>query len=180
MTPPCRLSCGDRARGQHLEAHGPRGSRLTGVVRHEPADVQLLHGGQVKPIERPAVSLASCSMLAEGHVEHRRAQAVEPEGLGLAKLGQLLPETPPARRSRPRNSSTQRTGRFPPTRACHAACLAGSKRLRARRGVTNRTRRATGFASRVIRISPSVSSIASARGHRCRRSRTVSVFMREE
>ena len=38
---------------------------------------------------------------------------------------------------------------------------------------------ATGFASRVMRLAPSVSSMASAWGHRWRKSSTVIVFMAE-
>lgn len=78
------------------------------------------------------------------------------------------------------NSSTQRMVRRPPTLACHRACRRGSKRLRAASTSRTRTSLATGFPSRVMVISFSRSSIASAFGQRWRRSRTVMVFMAQD
>ena len=73
--------------------------------------------------------------------------------------------------------STQGVAPRPLIFCCHSACIAGSKRGRASVGVAMRASLPIGCASRVTRISPSTCSAFSVSGQRCRRSRTVTLFM---
>jgi hypothetical protein len=76
--------------------------------------------------------------------------------------------------------STQRETRLPLTFRCHLPCATGSNRFRRFFGGVNLTSLATGLESRVMMISRSLRSSASASGQRWRRSLTLKVFMSED
>jgi hypothetical protein len=81
------------------------------------------------------------------------------------------------RSARFRASASSVRNIFPPaTFFCQRACAATSQRGRLSFCTSSRTSLATGFESRVIRISFSTSNAASASGQRCRKSRIVMVF----
>ena len=50
-------------RSADLESQHSRPGRLGDVVGHEATDVELLHGGEVKTIERATVEIAGAPML---------------------------------------------------------------------------------------------------------------------
>ena len=55
--------CSMVTRSADLESQHSRPGRLGDVVGHEATDVELLHGGEVKTIERATVEIAGAPML---------------------------------------------------------------------------------------------------------------------
>lgn len=75
---------------EDLEPHASGANGLSGIVRHEAAETELFHSGQVKTVQQAAVRLACVSLVAKSHPEHRPGQGQEAERVDLAELLQLI------------------------------------------------------------------------------------------
>jgi hypothetical protein len=87
------------SRRDDLDPERASGHRLRGVVGHEAGDLELLHRGEVEPIERSTMNPARRGLLATCGLHQAGGKCSEREGLGRAKLGKLDDEPTPGGRS---------------------------------------------------------------------------------